>query len=62
MEKAPWKLTKELVDVMGGLDSPYFEDYVARCTSALIEARKHADEVATLMEIMAFHSSYPAFR
>ena len=62
MEKAPWKLTAEMVDVMGGLRSAYFEDYVSRCTAALKEARRHAEAVCVLMEIMSYKSNYPALR
>ena len=62
MEKAPWKLNKELASVMGGHSSALFEDYRKRCIQALTIARRHAREVTILMEIMQYHSNYPAFR
>ena len=35
MEKAPWKLTEEWVDVMGGRSSEYFREYKKLCVEAL---------------------------
>lgn len=62
LEKAPWKLTAEMAEVMGGPKSETFQEYIRQCTAALLVARKHFKQVKTLMEIMSFHSSYPAFR
>jgi phosphatidylinositol 4-kinase len=62
MEKAPWKLNVEFVEVMGGYDSSLFKDYRQRCIQAFIVARRHAKSVLTLMSIMQAHSNYPAFR
>ena len=62
MEKAPWKLNKELASVMGGKTSTIFEDYRKRCIQALTVARRHAREVTVLMEVMQAHSNYPAFK
>jgi phosphatidylinositol 4-kinase B len=62
MEKAPWKLTQEMVDVMGGVRSHYYEEYVSRCIMALKEARRHAEQMCVLMETMSYKSNYPAFR
>ncbi len=61
MEKAPWKLTKEMAEVMGPRTSPDFVEYTRQCTAALIVARKHAKQAVTMMEIMMHHSNYPAF-
>jgi phosphatidylinositol 4-kinase len=62
METAPFKLTEELVDVMGGLKSKLFEKFVRLCQDTFRVARKHARAVTRLMEIMSFQSNYPAFR
>lgn len=48
--------------VMGGRKSADFAEYQRQCTQALLVARKHAKQVKALMEMMAYHSSYPAFR
>lgn len=47
---------------MGGRKSPDFQEYQRQCVQALLVARKHAKQVKNLMEIMTYHSSYPAFR
>ncbi len=62
MEKAPWKLNKELAEVMGGKNSKHYADYRQGCIEALKIARKHAKEVTLLMEVMQFNSNYPAFK
>ena len=62
LEKAPWKLTVEMVDVMGGLEGAPFKRYKALCVDAFRAARAHAREVEGLMEIMAHKSVYPAFK
>ena len=62
MEKAPFKLTEELADVMGGSNSAEFEEYISLCTRAFIVARKHAHAVSRMMEIMAHRSQYPSFQ
>lgn len=62
MEKAPWKLNKEMVDVMGGTDSEFFKQYKQRCIEAFTIARQHSREAINLVEIMQYHSNFPAFR
>lgn len=61
METAPWKLTVEMVDVMGGFGSPDYEKFVNLTADAFKAARKHAHEIVSLMEILSFNSNYPAF-
>lgn len=63
MEKAPFKLTQDMAAVIGGgvRTSPEFVEFARQCTSALLVARKHAKQVVTMLEIMMFHSNYPAF-
>ena len=62
LEKAPFKLTVEMVAVMGGVNSAYFNEFCKLCTKAFMVARKHAYSVIQMMEIMTFQSNYPAFR
>jgi phosphatidylinositol 4-kinase len=62
MEQAPWKLTREMAQVMGDQNSPEFAEYTKMCVQALLVARKHAAQVVAMMEIMMFHSNYPAFK
>jgi phosphatidylinositol 4-kinase len=35
-ERAPFKLTQEMCDVLGGRNSPLFEEFVRLCTDALM--------------------------
>lgn len=62
MEKAPWKLNREMAEVMGGWRSEYFLQYKQRCIQTFTMLRKYAREAIALMEIMQFHSNFPAFR
>jgi phosphatidylinositol 4-kinase len=62
METAPWKLTIEMVELMGGRGSAPYERYLDLCAAALLCARKNAPLVISMMEIMMHHSNYPAFR
>ena len=62
MEKAPWKLTKEMVEVMGGRKSQYFQLYIDLCTHAFLVARKHYNAISMMMEITSYESNYPSFQ
>eukprot|EP00602_Paraphysomonas_sp_CaronLab_P002946 CAMPEP_0185031036 /NCGR_PEP_ID=MMETSP1103-20130426/18268_1 /TAXON_ID=36769 /ORGANISM="Paraphysomonas bandaiensis, Strain Caron Lab Isolate" /LENGTH=741 /DNA_ID=CAMNT_0027566391 /DNA_START=414 /DNA_END=2639 /DNA_ORIENTATION=+ len=62
METAPWKLTEEMADVMGGPTSPDFDTYMSLTTDAFKAVRKYTDDICMMLEIMSFNSSYPAFR
>jgi phosphatidylinositol kinase/protein kinase (PI-3 family) len=86
MEKAPWKLTHDLVELMNVhcsseperkladgekptpipiavlLEAPMFKYYLQLCTDCLALARRHGDDVSSLMSIMSHQSQYPAFK
>lgn len=59
LERAPFKLTKDMVELMG-------PDGLARFTEAfadaLVLARTVVDEVGTLIDIMQFKSRFPCFK
>ena len=58
----PFKLTKEMVDVLGGPTDPlYTETFVDLCTLAFEALRPHAETLLTLIEISAFRPSIPCF-
>jgi phosphatidylinositol 4-kinase len=61
MERAPFKLTKEYVEVMGGLDSPCFKEYERLVIEGFKEARKNSQIALGLVEIMMYKSKYPCF-
>jgi len=62
METAPWKLSQEMVDVMGGETTEYFAMYKQLCVDCLMCAQKHADSLISLMEIMSYRSGFPSFQ
>jgi len=60
--RVPWKLNKEMVAVMGGLNSPHYLEYQDLCVRALAAARKESEGAVALMEILTHKSNFPAFR
>lgn len=60
-ETAPFKLTAEMVDVLGGRDSTNFEYFTDLCVQGALAARKHGETIYTLVEIMSYHSKLPCF-
>jgi len=51
-ESAPFKLTQEWVDVMGGVNSSQFQYFKVLCIRGFVEARKQMDRIISLIEIM----------
>lgn len=60
-ETAPFKLTTEMVDVLGGRHSPNFKVFSDLCVEGALAARKHAETIYTLVEVMSLHSKLPCF-
>eukprot|EP00934_Nitzschia_sp_Nitz4_P000571 Nitzschia sp. Nitz4//scaffold139_size61406//2322//5362//NITZ4_006445-RA/size61406-processed-gene-0.48-mRNA-1//1//CDS//3329535807//571//frame0 len=61
MERAPFKLTKEYVEVMGGLDSEGYKEYEHLVVEAFKAARQNSQIALGLVEIMMYKSRYPCF-
>jgi phosphatidylinositol 4-kinase A len=61
MERAPFKFTKEYVDVMDGLGSECYAEFERLFVAGLLEARKNSQIALGLVEIMMFKSNYPCF-
>lgn len=51
-ETSPFKLTPEFVQVMGGSESPMFQEFKYLILQGLVAARKHMDKIVNLVEIM----------
>jgi phosphatidylinositol kinase/protein kinase (PI-3 family) len=51
-ESAPFKLTKEYVEVMGGPDGEMFDYFKSLLTKAFFEVRKHIDDLIAMIQIM----------
>ncbi|KZF21654.1 phosphatidylinositol 3 [Xylona heveae TC161] len=60
-EAAPFKLTQDYVDVLGGVGSPEFEGYKALCKQAFQALRKSADKIIMLVDMMGKQSKMPCF-
>ncbi|KAI0115137.1 kinase-like domain-containing protein [Daldinia grandis] len=60
-EAAPFKLTWEYVDVLGGVDSPDFEDFKTLCKQAFQALRRCADNIVDLVRMMGLDSKMPCY-
>lgn len=61
-ENAPFKLTAEMVDVMGGWTGSAFAEYRRLCMDAFVCLRRQCDNFVALVELMARDSSLPCFQ
>lgn len=61
MEKAPFKLTKDYMDVMEGPDSECFKEFQRLFVAGFEAARANSQIALGLVEIMMFKSNYPCF-
>jgi len=52
LESAPFKLTQEMTEVMGGANSPLFQRYRKLCVQGFLEARSRYERIALLLEAM----------
>ncbi|KAJ2764317.1 Phosphatidylinositol 4-kinase pik1alpha (PI4-kinase)(PtdIns-4-kinase), partial [Coemansia nantahalensis] len=58
-EQAPFKLSMEYVDILGGRASAKFGEFRDLLLEAFLALRKHADHVCLLVEMMASDSPLP---
>uniref|UniRef100_A0AAV1VLS7 1-phosphatidylinositol 4-kinase n=1 Tax=Peronospora matthiolae TaxID=2874970 RepID=A0AAV1VLS7_9STRA len=61
IETAPFKLTAEMVETMGGQESEGFKEYVTLCTRGFVACQQHCDEICDLVDVMSRQSPYPCF-
>ncbi|EKD21199.1 phosphatidylinositol 3 [Drepanopeziza brunnea f. sp. 'multigermtubi' MB_m1] len=61
LEAAPFKLTQDYVDVLGGVGSPAFDDYKKLCKRAFQALRRSADNIIELVNMMGRASKMPCF-
>eukprot|EP00903_Cladosiphon_okamuranus_P005725 g5683.t1 len=61
MERAAFKFTAEYLEVLGGKDSPVYEEFIVMFCKGLAAARKYATVTVTMIEIMMFQSEFPCF-
>ena len=62
-EQAPFKLTSEFVEVMGGVRSSHFHRFRKLCVKGFVELRRHQQKIWMLLEMMRTGSgaSLPCF-
>ncbi|KAK7940847.1 uncharacterized protein PG986_013234 [Apiospora aurea] len=60
-EAAPFKLTHEYVEVLGGVGSEDFEDFKKLCKQAFQALRRSADKIIDLVSMMGRDSKMPCF-
>jgi len=61
VEDAPFKLTAEMVEVMGGRDSVGFQRYVKLMCAGFTVLERHHNEILTLISTIGQHSPFPCF-
>lgn len=61
-EAAPFKLTQDYVDVLGGPGAPAFELFKGLCKSAFQALRKSAENVIMVVELMSKESKMACFQ
>jgi len=61
-EAAPFKLTQDYVDVLGGVGSPAWGEYVQLCKQAFQGLRKSPDSIIPVIELMGKESKMDCFQ
>lgn len=56
-ERAPFKLTDEFIEVLGGDQSKYFKMYTNLCVLGFLAARKHYEKIVLLVEMSSGEGS-----
>jgi phosphatidylinositol 4-kinase B len=62
LETAPFKLTEEMVELLGGLDSPLFGDFVTAFTKGFIALQANCENILSAISLLAQQSSFPCFQ
>lgn len=61
LESAPFKLTREMLDVMGGFESAYFKQFVRSFTSGFLALRDNSETIVSTLGLLASDSTFPCF-
>lgn len=57
----PFKLTEEMLEVMGGLKSPLFSEFVTLFCCGFLALQSYSDTFLTIVEIMSKNSTFKCF-
>jgi phosphatidylinositol kinase/protein kinase (PI-3 family) len=60
-EAAPFKLTYEYIDVLGGMTSPSFGTFKKLCKRSFQALRREAEKLVSLVDVMGRQSQMPCF-
>lgn len=60
-ENAPFKLSADYVDLMGGVNSSMFEYFKILLFQGFLALRKYVSDIVDIVEIMSRESSLPCF-
>jgi len=60
-QSTPFKLTDEMLEVMGGLGSPLFSEFVTLFCCGFLALQAHADTFFTVVEVTCRGSNLPCF-
>jgi phosphatidylinositol kinase/protein kinase (PI-3 family) len=58
-EMAPFKLPQDYIDILGGFESVKFKEFKTLFKQSFRDARKHAERIITLVELMQKGASLP---
>ena len=58
----PFKLTEEMLDVMGGMRSPLFSEFVTLFCCGFLALQSHYHTFVTIVAIMSRDSTFPCFQ
>jgi phosphatidylinositol kinase/protein kinase (PI-3 family) len=61
LESAPFKLTEEMVDVLGGLEAPIFGDFVNAFTKGFIALQASSENIIGAIQTLSINSTFPCF-
>lgn len=61
-ESAPFKLTQEYIDLLGGVDSYYFKKFKESTRDAFKSLRRNSQCIIDMVELMQTDSSLPCFK
>mmetsp|Transcript_33204 Transcript_33204/g.38670 ORF Transcript_33204/g.38670 Transcript_33204/m.38670 type:complete len:959 (+) Transcript_33204:114-2990(+) len=61
LERAPFKMTQDYIDVMGGVNSKCFAEFKRLFVAGFEAARGNSQIALGLVEIMMYKSNYPCF-
>lgn len=62
LETAPFKLTEEMVDLLGGLDSQLFGEFVTAFTKGFIALQANCENILSAVTVLSQNSSFPCFQ